>query len=129
MARDVASITITGRLGHEPELRYTPDGKAVTNFSLAVNRGTREKQVTDWYRVTCFGATAEFVTGYLAKGRKVLVLGRQELQEWEGREGKRRDVVVIASEVAPMDSRGTAHGQGVDTVEEVDQFPDGDLPF
>lgn len=75
------SITITGRLGRDPELKYLPSGDAVCTFSVATDRtfndkqGNRQKETT-WFRVTVFGKQAETANKYLAKGRSVLVEGR-----------------------------------------------------
>ena len=75
------TITLVGRLGKDPEMRYSPDGKPVTNFSVAVNRkwtnadGTPGEE-TLWFRVTAWGKLAEVASEYLSKGRQVLVEGR-----------------------------------------------------
>lgn len=73
-------LIIVGNLGSEPEMRYMPDGQAVTNFSLACNRrwndrstGQQQEEVT-WYRVSVWGRQAEAVNEYLSKGRQVLIL-------------------------------------------------------
>ena len=75
-------LTLVGNLGSDPEMRYMPDGQAVTNFSLACNRrwndrttGQPQEEVT-WFRVSVWGAQAEAVNQYLRKGRQVLVQGR-----------------------------------------------------
>lgn len=120
MARDLAHVQLAGRIGNAPELKYLPSGDPVTSFSLAVNRGTKDEEVTDWYRVTCYGKTAEFVTSYLEKGRKVLVIGRQEIRQWEGRDGaKHKDVEVKAGELIPMDASSVSRS-GEARIEEVD---------
>jgi single-strand DNA-binding protein len=75
------SITIIGRLGRDPEMRYLPSGEPVTTFSVATDRawndknGQRQKETT-WFRITVFGQQAEIVNQYLSKGRMVLVEGR-----------------------------------------------------
>jgi len=75
------SITIIGRLGRDPEMRYLPSGEPVTTFSVATDRawndknGQRQKETT-WFRITVFGKQAEIVNQYLSKGRMVLVEGR-----------------------------------------------------
>jgi single-strand DNA-binding protein len=74
-------LTIIGNLGREPEMRYTPNGKAVTSFSVATNRnwtgadGQKVKE-TIWFRISCWDASAEAVSQYLHKGSQVLILGR-----------------------------------------------------
>ena len=75
-------LLIVGNLGQDPEMRYMPDGQAVTNFSLACNRrwndratGEQQEEVT-WYRVSVWGRQAEAANQYLSKGRQVLIEGR-----------------------------------------------------
>src|SRR5215510_2152514 len=85
-------ITIVGYLGRDPELRYTPQGTAVCNFSVATTekrrnaRGETEEH-TIWFRVTAWGRQAEVANEYLAKGRQVYVDGRLRLEEYTDREG------------------------------------------
>jgi single-strand DNA-binding protein len=75
-------IIVVGNLGGPPEMRYLPDGTAVTNFSLAANRSWNDRQTgqrtdeTTWFRVSIFGKRAEVANQYLTKGSKVLVEGR-----------------------------------------------------
>jgi single-strand DNA-binding protein len=69
-------LIIVGNVGKEPEMRYTPDGKALTSFSLAVNQGSGDKKETAWFRVVVFGSQAENVEKYLGKGSKALAEGR-----------------------------------------------------
>src|SRR5262245_54442705 len=86
------TITIVGYLGRDPELRYTPQGTAVCNFSVATTekrknaRGEMEEH-TIWFRVTTWGRQAEVANEYLAKGRQVYVEGRLRLEEYTDREG------------------------------------------
>jgi len=70
-----SKLILTGNLGNTPELRYTKDETAVTNFSVAVNRKRNGDKITTWYRVSVFGVNAENSVQYLKKGSKVLVEG------------------------------------------------------
>jgi len=70
------NITIIGNLGRDPELKFTADGKAVANFSVATSRKYGEKDETTWFRVSVWGKQAESCNTYLSKGSKVLVEGR-----------------------------------------------------
>ena len=70
------SITLAGNLGRDPEMRYTQEGKPVTNFSMAVDDSYGETKKTIWVRVSVWGKQAESCNQYLSKGRKVLVVGR-----------------------------------------------------
>jgi single-strand DNA-binding protein len=81
MASGYSKLIIVGNLGQDPELRYTPSGQAVTNFSVAVNRSWTDNQgevheETTWYRIAAWGKQAETCNQYLSKGRQVLVEGR-----------------------------------------------------
>jgi len=82
------NLTIVGNLGSTPEMRYTPAGTAVTNFSMAVNRrwtsNDEEQELTVWYRITAWGKLAEVCNEYLDKGRQVLVVGQLQADEKTG---------------------------------------------
>jgi len=69
-------IIIAGNLGRDPEMRYTPDGKAVTSFSVATSRRYKDKNETTWFRCTVWGTQAETASQYLHQGSKVLIEGR-----------------------------------------------------
>src|SRR6185436_11958450 len=88
-------IIIVGNLGRDPELRYTPQGIAVCNFSLATNEKKRDKSgelqdVTTWFRVTLWRNQAENAAKYLTKGRPVYIEGRLGVEEWTDRDGNTR---------------------------------------
>lgn len=83
-------VTIMGNLGDAPEVRYTQSGKAVCNFSVAVNEGTREKPNTTWFRVVAWEKTAELCGEYLNKGSQCLVNGRMQVRKYEDKEGVER---------------------------------------
>lgn len=88
-------IIIVGNLGREPELRYTPQGTAVCNFSVATNEKRRDKSgemsdVTTWFRVTLWRQQAENAAKYLTKGSPIYVEGRLRIEEWTDRDGNTR---------------------------------------
>ena len=88
-------IIVVGNLGRDPELRYTPQGNAVCNFSVATNEKRRDKggdlqDMTTWFRITLWGKQAETASKYLTKGRPVYVEGRLRVEEWTDRDGKNR---------------------------------------
>lgn len=119
-------IELIGRLGKDPEMRFTPEGQAVTKFSLATDRpvkaGTQPE--TDWHQVVCWRKLAEFAGQYLTKGRLVFVAGRLANRAWEDKEGqKHRATEVVAAEIVLLDRR-----PGAETPQP--QPPAGDdLPF
>ena len=93
-------VFLIGRLGQDPEMRYTPSGTAVTNFSIATNRKWRDKQgnqqeETTWHDIVCWGKTAEFVAEYSTKGRLVFVEGEIQKRNWEDKTGTKRVSVEI----------------------------------
>ncbi len=88
-------IIIIGNLGRDPELRYTPQGNAVCNFSVATNEKKRDKagdlqDITTWFRVTLWGKQAENASKYLTKGSPVYIEGRLRVEEWTDRDGGQR---------------------------------------
>jgi single-strand DNA-binding protein len=130
-------MMIIGNLGSDPEMRYTPNGQAVTSFRIATNYryttadGERRDE-TEWFSVSVWGRQAETCNQYLAKGRKVFVEGRLKSRSYETRDGETRFVNEInATDVRFIDTQGSrtedfppAVGEG----EEPGLEPD-DLPF
>lgn len=103
MARD-STITVVGNLGQDPELRYTPNGHAVANFSVAVSyRANKEaEEETTWLRITAWRSLAENVAETLSKGDRVIVVGRLTISSWETNDGSQRQSVEIqADHVGP----------------------------
>lgn len=88
-------IILVGNLGRDPELRYTPQGSAVCNLSVATSEKRRDKtgemqDITTWFRVTLWEKKAEAAAKYLTKGSSVYVEGRVRVEEWTDRDGKNR---------------------------------------
>ncbi len=101
----VNRVFVGGNLTRDPELRYTPQGSAVVNFSIAMNRiyttqaGERKEEV-EFMRIVVWGKRAEVCSKYLSKGRSVLVEGRLATRSWEGQDGAKKTVTeVIAQQV------------------------------
>jgi single-strand DNA-binding protein len=102
---------LIGRLGRDPEIRYTPDGAPVANFSIATSEfwtdknGTRQER-TEWHNIVAWNKLADLSKRYLAKGRQVYVEGRLRTREWDDRDGnKRRTTEVIAAQMVLLGSR------------------------
>ena len=117
----VNKAILVGNLGRDPELRHTPNGQAVVNFTLATSEtwmdksGERQER-TEWHRIVVWGKTAENCAQYLAKGRTVYIEGRIQTREWEDKEGqKQRTTEVVAQTVqflgGPRGSGAAASGQ------------------
>ncbi|HEY3524178.1 MAG TPA: single-stranded DNA-binding protein [Candidatus Limnocylindrales bacterium] len=107
---------IIGNLGRDPEMRYTPSGQAVTQFTVAVNRNYRDnngewQEETEWFRVVAWAQLAERTAEYLRKGRKVYVEGRLQTRSWEDQNGQKRYTTeLIANTVTPLDPRPRDEG-------------------
>ena len=110
-------IIIVGNLGRDPELRYTPQGVAVCNFSLATNEKKRDKSgelqdVTTWFRVTLWRNQAENAAKYLTKGRPVYIEGRLGVEEWTDRDGKTRYTLEVQATDMQFISAGQRSDEG-----------------
>ena len=132
-------MMVIGRLGTEPEMRYTATGTATTSFRLAVNRrgraqeGQEPREETDCFTVVTWQKLAEIASQYLAKGARVYVEGRLQTRSWEGQDGQKRYATeIIANDMIMLDSRqaaGVASGRsGDDEVEDI-TTDGGDIPF
>ncbi|MHC4311262.1 MAG: single-stranded DNA-binding protein [Planctomycetota bacterium] len=93
---------LLGRLGKDPEMRYTPNGKAQTTFSLATNRYWKnddgEKQeATDWHNIKCWGRQAEIANEFLRKGSLVLIEGRIENSSWQEEDGEWKNFSAVVA--------------------------------
>ena len=102
---------IIGNLGRDPEMRYTPSGQAVTQFTVAVNRNFKDhegnwQEETEWFRVVAWGPTGERAAENLRKGNKVFVEGRMQTRQWEGQDGQKRYTTeLIADRVQNLERR------------------------
>jgi single-strand DNA-binding protein len=102
---------IIGNLGRDPEMRYTPSGQAVTQFTVAVNRNYKDSQgerqeETEWFRVVAWAQQAEFAAEYLRKGAKVFVEGRIQTRQWEGQDGQKRYTTeLVANTIQNLERR------------------------
>jgi single-strand DNA-binding protein len=109
----VNKVILVGNLGRDPELRTTPSGQPVANFSLATNRrwrdrdGNRQEQ-TEWHDIVCWGRQAEVAGQYLTKGKQIYVEGRLQTRSWEDRQSgeKRYRTEVICENFQMLGSRG-----------------------
>jgi single-strand DNA-binding protein len=108
----VNKVILIGRLGKDPDVRYTPDGTMVTNFNLATDEQWKDKngekvQKTEWHRIVTWGKLAEICGNYLVKGKLVFIEGRIQTRSWEDKEGvKRFTTEIIASNMQMLDSKG-----------------------
>ena len=111
--RGVNKVILIGRLGNEPELRYTQSGAAIANLSIATSESWQDKQSgdrqerTEWHRVVFFSRLAEIVGEYLHKGAQVYVEGRLQTRKWQDRDGHDRYTTeVVANEMRMLGAKG-----------------------
>ncbi|NPV69975.1 MAG: single-stranded DNA-binding protein [Firmicutes bacterium] len=110
-------IVLVGRLTRDPELRYTPNGKAVAGFSLAVNRRFANQQgerETDFIDIVVWGKQAENVANHLQKGRLVGVDGRLQIRSYETQDGQKRKVAEVVADVVSFLDRPKGQASGED---------------
>jgi single-strand DNA-binding protein len=113
---------IVGNLGNNPEARFTPTGKNVTVFSVAVNNGEH----TDWFKVEAWGKLGELCSQYLSKGRSVLVLGRIGTSPYINKEGKPAASLVLTAQTVKFLGAGP---KGQDVEAHAEQVDAEDAPF
>lgn len=128
-------VMIIGNLGKDPEMRFTPQGKPVTTFSLATTRSFtgpegERRQETEWFDVVTWDRLAETCNQYLAKGRRAYVEGRLHTRSWEGQDGQRRTrMEIIANTVLFLDRAPLAASEEGAAAPAGDEVEAEDLPF
>ena len=143
-------VLLIGRLGADPEVRYTPDGMMVANFNIATSEYRKDKngeriQKTEWHRTVTFGKLAEICSSYLSKGKLVFIEGRIQYRAWEDKDGnKRSSTEIVANTMQMLDTKPATQGtaQGKDMTQGKQQnnnstdaegtqefYPDEDVPF
>ncbi len=118
MPRGVNKVILVGNLGGDPEVRYMPNGNAVTNITIATSESWKDKQTgqqqerTEWHRVVFFNRLAEIAGEYLRKGTKVYVEGSLRTRKWQDQSGQDRYTTeIVGSEMQMLDSRGNTPDQ------------------
>jgi single-strand DNA-binding protein len=104
-------VILVGNLGKDPEVRYTPGGQAVANFTIATNdnwtdKSGQKQERTEWHRIVVWGKLAELCSEYLSKGRQVYVEGRLQTRSWDDKDGKKQYMTeVVADDVLLLGGR------------------------
>lgn len=136
----VNKVILIGRLGADPEVRYTQEGMMVTNLRLATNEYRKDKSGervdrTEWHRVVAFGKLAEICGNYLSKGRLVYIEGSLRTRQWEDKEGNKRSTTeIMANSMQMLESKGGGREEGgaggaMPPYGGGEQAPDEDVPF
>ncbi len=137
-------VMLIGNLGADPELKYTPSGKAVCNLSIATNEVWKDKEgnkqeKVEWHRVNLWGDLAENCAKYLAKGRSVYVEGKLQTRSWEDKDGQKKYATeIVASSVIFLgggdgekkpwgEKQGNSNQGGARTADDIPV--DDDVPF
>ncbi len=122
MARGVNKVILVGNIGNEPEVRYTPNGNAVTNVSLATSDVWKDKQSgeqqerTEWHRVVFFNRLGEIAGEYLRKGSKIFVEGNLRTRKWQDKNNQDRYTTeIVANEMQMLDSKSQHEGSVTNT--------------
>ncbi|MBQ0761708.1 single-stranded DNA-binding protein [Marinobacter psychrophilus] len=120
MARGINKVILIGNLGQDPDTRYTPNGNAVVNLSIATDESYKDRQTgqmvpkTEWHKIVMFGKVAEVAGQYLRKGSKIYVEGKLQTRKWQNKDGQdvyTTEVVVdISGQMQMLDSRNSDGG-------------------
>jgi len=136
----VNKVILVGRLGRDPEVRYTPNGVAIANFSIATSeewkdKDTGEKQErTEWHRIVAWRRLGEICGEYLHKGSQIYIEGRLQTRDWEDRDGNKRYTTEIVAQNMQMLGKPSREGRAESQeerypTEEPVSIPDDDIPF
>lgn len=125
--------TIIGHVGRDPETRYTPDGKAICNFSVAYTRKGKEEKTT-WFKCSAFGKQSEVIQQYVQKGNAIMVVGPVELDVWKDKDGGEKSTLTLTvrefallggkgEEAKPAKAQQSAPQQNAPQFDESDDIP------
>jgi len=130
----VNRVTLVGRLGRDPETKFTAAGQAVANFSIATDEtykdktGARQKR-TEWHRIIVWGKQAEIAQQYLKKGALIFVEGRIQSREWEKDGEKHRSFEIVSSNFRMLEAKKNGAQAGQTEPGESIEITDEDIPF
>ncbi len=143
MSKDLNQCNFIGRLGKDPEIRYTPTGSAVANLSLACGDDYKDKQgqkveQTNWIRVVAFGKLADIIAKYVKKADPVYISGKQVTRKWQDKDGQDRYTTeIVANEILMLGGRQdtapksqpAASQQASAPQSGIDDFDETGIPF
>ena len=135
----VNKVILLGRLGADPEVRYTSSGTAITNFRMATstnftNKEGQKEEKTEWHKIVAFGRLGEICGEYLAKGKQVYIEGRIQTRDWEDKEGNKRwTTEIIVQNMQLLGAPGADKDRSSSEPPPVDDGavgpPESDVPF
>lgn len=142
MSKGINKVLIIGNLGQDPEVKYTPQGSAITNISVATSETWKDKQTgqaqerTEWHRIVFFNRLAEIAGEYLRKGSKVYIEGQLRTRKWQDQSGQDRYTTeIVAREMQMLDSRDNSqpaqaqHRSAPQAAPDIGDGFDSDIPF
>jgi single-strand DNA-binding protein len=135
----INKVILIGNLGSDPEVRYTPSGRAVANFRIATteqwtNKDGGKEERTEWHRIVAWGRLGEICGEYLHKGKQVYIEGKLQTRSWEDRDGNKRFTTEILAQSMQMLGPAGKEGRASSPderypVEEPVTVPEDDIPF
>jgi single-strand DNA-binding protein len=139
----INKVTLVGNLGKDPEIRYTPSGIAVANFTIATSEKWKDKESgemktqTEWHNIVVWRRLAEICGEYLSKGRQVYIEGKLQTRSWEKDGIKRYSTEIVANEMKMLGQRGDGNASGQSGSSQVSEYSgpplpedqDDDIPF
>lgn len=118
-------VTIIGRLGKDPEVRATPSGQSVCNFTVATTEKYKDEKKTEWHNIVAWGKLADVCGRFLSKGREVAIEGKLATRSWEKDGQKQYRTEIVASSIEFIGGQRQEGGQGYDQNVNMDE----DIPF
>lgn len=133
-------VILAGRLGKDPEVRFTPSGQAVANFTVATTEKWRDQQGqmqerTEWHNIVVWGKQAETCGQYLSKGRQVFIEGRIQTRSYDDKDGNKRYITEIVAQNVKFLGGGEGGGRGADAGQSLPPGesggppPEDEIPF
>lgn len=129
MARGINKVILVGNVGGDPDVRYLPNGNAVTTLSIATSESWKDKTSgekqdrTEWHRVVCFNRLGEIAGEYVRKGSKLYVEGSLRTRKWQDQEGKDRYTTeIVAADIQMLDSKGGSAGASYEDMPQTQQY-------
>lgn len=130
MARGINKVILVGNVGVDPDVRYLPNGNAVTTLSVATSESWKDKTTgekqdrTEWHRVVCFNRLGEIAGEYIRKGSKLYVEGSLRTRKWQDQQGQDRYTTeIIASDIQMLDSKGGSSSANYDDMPQSQSAP------